>query len=364
MNHKISVSKCLVRGVVKWRVRWHELGRVHRKFFSGRDSADAHAATVRGDAISARKRLQALPQADQEHLFGIYTEATKRNISLASVVSLLPLTSKSESPAIETVLAEMEIAKRKAGRAGRYLHSLNVIGSGLMQGREKLAVDKFTVQDVERFLDSKNIQSRSTLRARLSTLFKFAVRRGYRSDNPCNQLESVTLAHVPPAILTVAETKKCLDWLRLNPRSLGWFVLSTFAGLRPEEAEKTSWREINFKEGWIRVEAQTTKVRQRRVVYPPPVAIAWLRVAKRLKSSLPLGQRSRTRDRISLRGLLGWSEWKQDCTRHTAASMWLASCGSAATVGTALGHSESVLRRHYMAVVTKADAEKFYALKP
>ena len=47
---------------------------------------------------------------------------------------------------------------------------------------------------------------------------------------------------------------------------------------------------------------------------------------------------------------------------HTCASMWLASSGSAATVATALGHSESVLRKNYMALVTQAEAAKFWAL--
>ena len=62
------------------------------------------------------------------------------------------------------------------------------------------------------------------------------------------------------------------------PHSILAFELKllNFAGLRPEEAAKTTWAMINFKEGWIRVEAQTSKIRQRRVVYAPPMAMAWL----------------------------------------------------------------------------------------
>ena len=33
MNHKVSVARCLVRGVSLWRVRWHGFGRVRLKFF-------------------------------------------------------------------------------------------------------------------------------------------------------------------------------------------------------------------------------------------------------------------------------------------------------------------------------------------
>lgn len=70
--------------------------------------------------------------------------------------------------------------------------------------------------------------------------------------------------------------------------------------------------------------------------------------ARKRKSTLPLSLKQRTKDRKQLRSLLWWKAWKQDVTRHTAASMWLAHCGSAATVATAL--------------VTKAEAEKFWSL--
>jgi integrase len=51
-------------------------------------------------------------------------------------------------------------------------------------------------------------------------------------------------------------------------------------------------------------------------------------------------------------------------TRHTAASYWLAETGSTTQVAEALGHSEDVLRRNYMALVTKAEAQEFWQLLP
>lgn len=158
--------------------------------------------------------------------------------------------------------------------------------------------------------------------------------------------------------------KLCLNTLKQKPRLLAWFVLSAMAGLRPSEAQKTSWNEINIKEGWIRVEAQTTKVRQRRVVYPLPMAIKWLLFAKRKKSPLPLTTKALVIHRHELRDAIKWKEWKFDVTRHSAASYWLAATGEAAKVATALGHSEDMLKKHYMALVTKAEAEKFWAISP
>lgn len=343
-----------------WRVRWHDAGKVHRKFFTSKDGADSHAATVRGDSVTARKRIGLLPQSDIEQLLLIYDEAGRRSFSLSTVFTLMVNGKPTKAPPIQDVLTEMESAKRNAGRANDYLKSLKQIVGQFAKGRERLAIDLFTVQDVEAFLNSKKIQSRSTLRSRLSTLFMYAVRRKYRTDNPCDQLEAVTHTAGAPEILTVKEVEKALKWLLIHPRSLAWFALTAFAGLRPEEAQKIRWKDIHFKEGWIRVEAQTTKVRQRRIVYPLPVALEWLKRAKRRKSELPLSPKKQLVDRKSLREILGWKEWKQDVTRHTAASYWLASEGTAAHVAEMLGHSEKVLKGHYKALVTQKEASEFW----
>lgn len=290
-----------------------------------------------------------------------WEDAKRKGIDLMTMLATASATPKT-SPALSDVLEELAQTKEKSGKSSRYIDQLRIAIGMFAKGRERFPIGGIAFQDIERFLDSKQIRSRPTLRARLSTLFNFSVRRGYRVDNPCDRLETITLEHIAPAVLTVTETRTVLDWLKLNPRSLAWFILSTFVGLRPEEAEKTAWSAISFKEGWIRVEAQTSKIRQRRVVYPMPMAMIWLKQAKKLKAKLPLAPWARRLDRIALTEVLGWSEWKQDVTRHTCASMWLADCGSAATVATALGHSEGTLRKNYMALVTKADAAKFWGL--
>ena len=58
------------------------------------------------------------------------------------------------------------------------------------------------------------------------------------------------------------------------------------------------------------------------------------------------------------------SPWKKDVTRHSAATYMLATSGSAAAVATTLGNSETILKRHYLALVTRAQAEAFWAVQP
>jgi len=367
MNARITVQKWTIRGKVRWAVHRMELGKRTRTFFSSKKAADAEAALLRSQRAETGDVWITLSAFERQHLLQVHHEAKKLGVDLAELLSAWkrgPRSSVASSPCLEDVIAELSSAKVATGRSHRYADSLTLLLHQFAKGRERLPIADVHLTDVEGFLDSKGLHSRQTLRARLSTLFRFAVRRGYRADNPCDRLESIKVVKTAPAILTIEQTRKCLAALDEKPRALAWFALTTFAGLRPEEAEKTSWDQINFEEGWIRVEAQTTKVRQRRVVYPTAMAMAWLNRAKTQGAELPIGKTSRRRAIRVLRTALGLSIWPKDFTRHSAASYWLAETGNAATVAAALGHSENVLRKNYMALVTKAQAKEFWGLAP
>jgi hypothetical protein len=105
-------------------------------------------------------------------------------------------------------------------------------------------------------------------------------------------------------------------------------------------------------------------------------AIKFLRRAIKHGGTLPLDPQIRQRiiagvswknkdgvqRRPGLRHALGFKVWPKDITRHTAASYWLASDGSAAHVSEMLGNSERILKRHYKALVTREQAKEFWEM--
>ena len=367
MNAKITVQKWTIRGQVKWAVHRIDSGKRKRTCFASKKAAEAEAILLRAQRAAAGDVWLALPAPERQRLIQVYNEARELGVDLDELLAEWKRGTRftGTSLALEKVIAELVAAKLASGRTRRYATTLTIPLKQFAKGRESLPIARLGLKEVEAFLNSKNIHSRQTLRARLSTMFRFAVRRGYRPDNPCDRLEPVRIPHAPPTVLTVEQTKKCLEWLETErSRAFGWFVLTTFAGLRPEEAEKTSWKEIDFQEGWIRVEAQTTKVRQRRVVYPHATALLWLQRAKERSAELPIARQPRRRAIRGLRNLLGFEKWPKDVTRHSAATYWLAETGNAAQIASALGHSENVLRKNYMALVTKNEAQAFWRLKP
>lgn len=350
----VAVRPETVRGKRRWVVAWRVGGKLRRQFFASRTDAEEAADIRRGDDGAVIDEIRA---------HGLTLRAVWEGYLAGHKPPEAP-----RGPTLGQVVEEVIRAKSTGGRSTRYVAALRGALSQFMSGRESHRIGLLTTKDVESWLASKAVVSRSTLRARLSAMFSFAVRRGYCPDNPCDRLESVRVARPVPAVFSVRQAAKALVWTRrLRPKCLGAFVLTLLCGLRPEEAQATTWEAIRLDApdgAHVVVEAQTSKVRQRRVVYPMAAGVAWLRVAKRQGSSLPLNREAWRRFIRDLRDVLGWKEWPKDVTRHTAASYWLAAEPHVYRVAEQLGHSPAILKTHYRALVTRADAERFWRLVP
>ena len=357
----MKIHQTTLRGERIWVVSFMDQGKRKRSYQKSKQDAEFEAKRIQGEKEDSGSAWMDLPPRERQRLMMAWQAAKDRGLDLYELATGT-VTTKTDSVTLAKAIEQLLEAKQTAGRSGDYIAGLRINLGQFSKGRGGAKVDALSLGDVEAFLDTKAVASRSTLRSRLSTLFRFAVRRGWRTDNPCDRLEVVTVPHQPPAILTVDQTRTALNWLRDSaPHALPWFILSTFAGLRPEEAEKTRREDIHEQEGWIKVEAQTSKVRQRRLVYPLPCVMRAL-VGSLEAGQLPIPSSTRRRALRGLRGKLGLPVWPKDLTRHTGASNWLAHCQSAAQVAESLGHSEMVLRRNYKALVTTEEAKQFFGL--
>jgi integrase len=350
----VSVRQERVRGQKRWVVAWTEGERLRRQFYRSRIEAEEAAELRRGDNGAVLAQIEA---------HGL----TLRKVWEAYLTATKPV-EVAKGPTLAETIEEVLRAKAAGGRSTRYLSALEQALQQFAEGRPATRIGAISTRDVEDWLGSKRLASRSTLRSRLSALFSFAVRRGYCAENPCDRLEAVRSERPVPAVFTPRQAAKALVWLRSRmPRALGAFVLSTLCGLRPEEAQATTWEAIRLDApggAHVVVEAQTSKVRQRRVVYPLPMAVAWLRVAREHGSDLPLPRMAWRRMLHHLRGVLGWKVWPKDVTRHTAATYWLATEPNAHKVAEQLGNSPGILKTHYWALVTREEADRFWKLVP
>jgi integrase len=307
-----------------------------------------------------------LTPAQRLDVVSILKEMEAKNLTLREVWQIFQA-EKFRAPAnrqtIETTIAEYVQAKTQANRRKYYIDGLEAYLRRFAKGREKMGMDQFRASDIDGwFVERKEPpSSRASNFFRISGLFAFAKRRGYIRDNPCDSVERVTVEAKPPAILTIRQVMKSLVWAKRNaPRFLPYLVLALFAGIRPEEIDRLTWKSVNLKRGLVTIEAEGSKIRRRRIVHLEPCAVAWLE----LGGDLPLPKMSRRRSVRRLRNKLGFKQWPSDVLRHTAASMALAIKKDAAAVALELGNSPSILLKHYREIVDIETAKKFFNIYP
>ena len=366
---KVTVRSTLLRGKSVWVVDRRVGGIRERSFFGSKAEADQLAKEVQKDMQEIAEAWRDLTVDEKIRLVLVHRESQRRNLDLLKVVTTYqaepPKEPESTAPTLKVALSQLGSAKLESGRARRYVDHLDSCLRRFTKGREEAKIDRVTSAEVNLFLEDIPPKSRPHFRAMISTLFSFALRKRWVAENPVEKVERVKRVEKPPAVFTPKQLETCLKWLcQERPRALAWFVLTTLCGLRPEEATQTRWDQIQLAEGLVVVEAQTSKVRRRRIVYPQPSALEWLRFAQRNGSDLPLHQEARRRAYRGMREALGWKDWPKDITRHSAASYWLAECGSAERVATMLGHSLDMLHRHYKALVTRDQASAYWGIAP
>lgn len=271
------------------------------------------------------------------------------------------------SVGLKQAITELIGAKKKANRRTKYTTSLRQTLERFMEGQELRPVNQITSSDIEEYLPTvgESPWTVATARQRLETLFSFCVSRRWCKSNPVDAIDSISIEHKGPTILSVAECKTLLKKCQeTTPKLLPWLALGIFAGVRPEECDTVTWESIDLREKILVIDAASSKVRQRRIVPLSTNLIKWLRKAKKLEGALPISPTTRRRHQRTLRDAMKWEQWPQDVLRHTAASMMMARDRDASKVADALGNSPSILHRHYRELVKPKDAVEFWKVIP
>jgi len=182
--------------------------------------------------------------------------------------------------------------------------------------------------------------------------------------------------HLLIQYLLVDDCKRILDGAG-NYRSA--FALMLFAGLRPSEISGDGkpwlrWEHVQMKEKLIRVPAEIAKTRRARILEGlPPAVWRWLQPGAPAANIAPAHAEDLTRraagllnhDKMSGK-VSGSHPWPHDAMRHTFATYAVALLADSAQVALWMGHegNPTMLHVHYRGLARKADAVRFWALKP
>jgi integrase len=259
--------------------------------------------------------------------------------------------------AIGAALKELIATKKLANLRPTYLKSLDHYLGRFAAAHTGRTVGELTPATVEAWLAQfPTAASRATWLNRINTLLAFCRQRGYIQANPCDQIARVKVDYRSPRILTPAEVETVL--LVTPTICLPYVALCLFCGIRPYEAMRLNWTDINLADRAVTVSAAASKVRHRRVVPISDRAFAILSEYPVKTGPVTPSLTTLRRFKRATKKVLGW--WQADILRHTAASYLLTAVGDASKVATQLGNSPGILLSHYNGLASKADAAMFF----
>jgi integrase len=260
---------------------------------------------------------------------------------------------------LRDVFEEFLQAKAAAGRRPRYLRSLRYSLRSLVERHGSRPMDDLSPRDVEAWLDcpSWGPGTRRSYRIDAQSLWSFAVGRGYAARNAVSATEVPLLEESELVALSSASCGALLQATReRSPEILAAVAVALFAGVRHSELLQLTPGEIGAQ--YVEIKGYKAKTRRRRLVTICPALRAWLDVAPPFRvANLPKAFR---RARLAA----GIDPWPHNALRHTFASFHLALHQDAARTALECGHSPEILFRHYRELVTREEAEAFFALRP
>jgi len=211
----------------------------------------------------------------------------------------------------------------------------------------------------------------------LKMFFRFCARQNFLAKNP---LEDAVFDWVKPlrkklkaskdvVIYSVAEARKLLEAALSYPDKdmLIWFAVCFFSGIRVDEMGRMTWECFRWVEQSISLDEHVVSKRGN----PRHIALseafkAWIRKLPdyRKRTGRLVGP-TNWRNRLGAFHTAAGVPKKRNALRHTFASYHYVQFGDADLTRKILGQkTEEVLFAHYVKLVTKKDAAKFWSLRP
>ena len=206
--------------------------------------------------------------------------------------------------------------------------------------------------------------SRNHYRATLHALFGYASTpaRALCPINPVSNLEPEQVPTSEPEAYSPGNAAKIMQAaLDHKPELIPSLALGFFAGLRVSEAEAFELSKLTPETEEFRVNSNKTGGR---VVPFTDACKAWIFLQPR-RTGKGWQKSSRTKvDEITELFTLAKVEQINNGVRHSFISYQCAKTGDVAQVADDVGNSPGTIKNHYRAIVTKADATKYFAIRP
>ena len=359
-----------------------------RKFFVEYTRAKAEARRIAGNLRAGKVQVANTDESDLQDLnrarlaiagLGVSLEQAAREYAEAQKL----LDGKSVLGFVQTHLARVGklkdatmieaahalIEEKKArGKGHTWIKSLrNFLLNSALRKLEKPMI-AVTVDDLENLLRTWKGRTRNNKIRFLVQLFNYAKGK-YIPEAEKSVAQKLPFDVETPGevqIWTPEEAKKLLD--AALPEELPFFAIALFSGIRTCEICRMDWSQVrphrDPNEAHIEVKAAGSKKQLgRRIVPILPSLAAYLE-----KTGVPKSGRivpnSNMQTRQELLAQRAGLQWKHNGCRHSFGSYRMADIKNVYQVAEEMGNSPAMIKKHYFQAVTKAEAGRFWNLKP
>ena len=383
-NVTIPIYPTSSNGYSGFTVAWYEAGKRHRKFFASQADARRHARLVatkienqERQALSLRPddaRIYAAAMQELKPLGLALDSAVRELVAARKVVGEYPLLQALQfwkrhhddaiaDKRVSEVVGELINGLRKDGRSHQHVVEMERVLKRFADTFQTY-IGNITTADIDAYLRGldKLPASRNIYRRKLVILFNFARRVGYLPDKTTAATRSAKAKEHGREIdvFGAEEMSRLLTHASDNLRP--FVVLCGFCGLRPAEATRLDWKEVDFDHGTILVSAGKAKTQSRRFAPLPENAAAWLRPhAKAEGKVVNVAAIVGALRRLGVRAKV---QMKRNALRHSFCSYRLALTMNANQVALEAGHSADILFKHYRQLCTETEAKRWFSLAP
>jgi integrase len=232
-------------------------------------------------------------------------------------------------------------------------------------------------EEMRSFLNALKVKGRTCFNyARvIRTLFRFAQARKYYPKD-IDPFEGVDLEFADDGEIEIFSPEELSRLFQVaRAEIIPFLALGAFAGLRHMEITRLDWQEV-LPSGYIEIKKSKAKVRSRRLVPITENLAIWLAnyrqavgpvcaFANMSKQLLWLAGDTKEKDADSTEDARRLEvKWKHNALRHSFISYRLAIVGDENKVAMEAGNSPAMIYRNYRQLVTKEQAERWFAIVP
>jgi integrase len=395
---RFEPRKTFVNGQLYWQVDYPEKLEGQEKIVWKRKTVRDHE-TAKTHADEARIKAKNYERSDFA-IPGHVLADTKRAVELLEPLGATILEAAKfyaehlnrvrTSKPVATAVEELQIAKTRDNLRTRYLNDLKVRLNRFSQSFGERPIATISAGEINAWLRALAVNpfTRNTFRLRISTLFSYAIERGWCRANPVKEVKKLK-ASAGIGILTPEQFAKVLE--AASEATLPYWLLGGFAGLRRAEIERLEWKDILFdlvkyraftqaistsdkeaiakaEKEWrpstlVEVPALKAKTASRRFVQIQDNLAAWIEpYIGRTGNVCPRNLRKLLE---ADRKAAGLKSWPSNALRHGFASYHLAHFNDAAKLALELGHTDQeLIFRNYRELVRPSEAEKYWNIRP